>query len=70
MKAYSQLLSNTSTDYAPWYVIPADKKWFMRLAVSNIIVNRLQALPLKYPDLSLQERDRLEAARLSLMTSH
>lgn len=70
MKAYSQLLSNTSTDYAPWYVIPADKKWFMRLAVSNIIVNRLQALPLKYPDLSSQERDRLEAARLSLMTSH
>ncbi|MGQ1948543.1 polyphosphate kinase 2 family protein [Geofilum sp. OHC36d9] len=69
MKAYSQLLSNTSTDYAPWYVIPADKKWFMRLAVSNIIVNRLQALPLKYPDLSAQERDKLEAARLSLMAS-
>ena len=70
MKAYSQLLSNTSTNYAPWYVIPADKKWFMRLAVSNIIVSRLQALPLKYPDLSSQERDRLEAARLSLMSSH
>jgi PPK2 family polyphosphate:nucleotide phosphotransferase len=68
MKAYSQLLSNTSTDYAPWYVIPADKKWFMRLAVSNIIVNRLQALPLKYPNLSEQERNNLEAARLSLMT--
>ncbi len=66
MEAYSQMLSNTSTNYAPWYVIPADHKWFMRLAVSNIIVNRLKELPLVYPVLQKSELDRLANAKLRL----
>ncbi len=66
MEAYSQMLSNTSTNYAPWYVIPADHKWFMRLAVSNIIVNRLKELPLVYPVLQKSELDRLAHAKLRL----
>lgn len=66
MHAYSELLSNTSTDYAPWYVIPADKKWFMRLAVSNIIMNKLNALPLHYPKMAKDDLSRLEDARQRL----
>ncbi|WP_218916651.1 polyphosphate kinase 2 family protein [Alkaliflexus imshenetskii] len=66
MHAYSELLSNTSTDYAPWYVIPADKKWFMRMAVSNIIMNKLNELPLHYPKMSQEDLDRLEDARKRL----
>lgn len=66
MHAYSELLSNTSTDYAPWYVIPADKKWFMRMAVSNIIMNKLNELPLHYPKMGKEDLDRLEDARKRL----
>ncbi len=51
MNAYSNMLTNTSTEFAPWYVIPADRKWFMRYAVGQIIVERLTELDLKYPKL-------------------
>lgn len=47
--AYEDALSRTSTDHAPWYVIPADKKWYRNLAVSTIIVEHLEALDLRYP---------------------
>lgn len=63
MDAYSQMLTYTSTNLAPWYVIPADNKWFMRLAVSNIIAQRLSELPLKYPVLNSIEMERLTEAR-------
>jgi PPK2 family polyphosphate:nucleotide phosphotransferase len=66
MHAYSELLTATSTDYAPWYVIPADTKWFMRLAVSNIIVNKLNALPLHYPEMDSNGMERLNDARMRL----
>ncbi|MCD8030823.1 MAG: polyphosphate kinase 2 family protein [Bacteroides sp.] len=49
MKAYSDMLTHTSTDVAPWYVIPADNKWFMRYAVGEIIVSKMEALNLRYP---------------------
>ncbi|MDD2475177.1 MAG: polyphosphate kinase 2 family protein [Dysgonamonadaceae bacterium] len=48
-KAYEEMLENTSREYAPWYVIPADKKFFARVAVGNIILNKLQSLNLRYP---------------------
>lgn len=66
MAAYSDLLTHTSTDIAPWYVIPADHKWFMRLAVSNIIVNRLQELPIDYPVLQPEEMAKLGDAKKRL----
>ena len=66
MAAYSDLLTNTSTKIAPWYVIPADHKWFMRLVVSNIIVNRLKALPIDYPVLQPGEMEKLEDAKKRL----
>lgn len=67
MAAYGEMLTNTSTTHAPWYVIPADHKWFMRYAVSNIIINRLKALDLKYPELPAAEKNKLEEAKNMLM---
>jgi PPK2 family polyphosphate:nucleotide phosphotransferase len=52
MKAYSEAIEATSTDRSPWFIIPADKKWFARLAVSEVIVQTLESLKLKYPKAS------------------
>lgn len=49
MKAYEDAMAATSTKASPWYVIPADKKWFTRLAVSEVIVKKLESLKMKYP---------------------
>jgi PPK2 family polyphosphate:nucleotide phosphotransferase len=67
MDAYSDMLSHTSTDIAPWYVIPADNKWFMRYAVSNLIINKLRELDLQFPRLPEEEKNRLEEAKVMLM---
>ena len=48
-KAFEAMLTNCSTEAAPWYVIPADHKWFRDLAVSQILVHHLEKLPLKFP---------------------
>ncbi len=48
--AYEEALSRTSTDDAPWYVVPADRKWYRNLVVSKILVDRLEALDMRYPD--------------------
>ena len=60
MKAYSDVLTETSTEIAPWYVIPADNKWFMRYAVGQIICERMEKLDLHYPQLSKEALERLE----------
>jgi len=61
--AYSELLTHTSTEFAPWYVIPSDRKWFTRAAVANIIVARLKALDLTYPHVGDERRAELLAER-------
>ena len=48
--AYAEMLARTSTDEAPWYVIPADRKWFRNLAVSQVLVDTLESLALAYPE--------------------
>lgn len=63
MKAYEDAISATSTENAPWYVIPADKKWFTRLAVSEIIVKKLESMDLHYPKVPDETLARLEDAR-------
>ncbi|NJL21420.1 MAG: polyphosphate kinase 2 family protein [Leptolyngbyaceae cyanobacterium SM1_3_5] len=63
MTAYEQMLSNTSTEAAPWYVIPADRKWFMHLAVANVICTKLKSLNLTYPTLSDQQKENLIKAK-------
>jgi PPK2 family polyphosphate:nucleotide phosphotransferase len=59
MKAYEDALSATSTRWAPWYVIPADHKWFTRTAVADIIVAKLKSLQLRYPTVPGEQRKRL-----------
>ena len=49
---YEQMLNATSTGWAPWYVIPADREWFVRAAIANVIVTKLEALGLQYPHLA------------------
>jgi PPK2 family polyphosphate:nucleotide phosphotransferase len=66
MKAYEDAIEHTSTRDAPWYVVPADNKWFTRLAVSNIIYSRLKSLDLAYPSLDDAQREELAQARILL----
>ncbi len=66
MKAYEQALEATSTKDAPWYVIPADKKWFTRLAVSEIIVKTLEAMDPEYPKVSAEHQAELAEAKKML----
>jgi len=62
-KAYEDMLNATSTRYSPWYVIPADKKWFTRTVVADIIAARINQLKLKIPKLSEEEMADLQEAR-------
>jgi hypothetical protein len=66
MKAYEDCLSATSTDYAPWYVVPADDKKNSRLIVSQIVVEALEDLKMAYPETSAQRRRELLAIRKRL----
>ncbi len=65
-KAYEQMLQNTSNELAPWFVIPADDKWFTRYVFANIIVNELTRLDLSYPRLTDQQKKDLEDSKKSL----
>ena len=65
-KAYEDMLNATSTRYSPWYVIPADKKWFTRTVVADIIAVRINQLKLKIPKLSEEELADLQEARKEL----
>lgn len=62
-EAYSSMLKFTSTVNSPWYIIPADKKWFMRLAVAEILLKRIKELGLKYPVLTEKQIAELEKGK-------
>jgi PPK2 family polyphosphate:nucleotide phosphotransferase len=64
--AYEDMLNHTSTESAPWYIIPADYKWFTRLAVVDIICDRLKLLNLQYPTVSAAHREALLKAKAAL----
>lgn len=64
--AIEDMLKHTSSDFAPWYVIPADKKWFMRTAVCRIIVDHMEKLDLAYPDAGPAHLQDIERARIML----
>ena len=66
MDAYQEVLDKTSTEWAPWYIIPADKKWVTRASVSEILVSKIAELDLKYPVLTEEQTDELEKAKASL----
>ena len=63
MAAYEDMIASTSTEHAPWYVIPADAKWYMRLAVADAVVDALEDLKLEYPVVDEEKRKELQAAR-------
>jgi PPK2 family polyphosphate:nucleotide phosphotransferase len=65
-RAFSEMLSATSTDWAPWYVIPADRKWFARICASAAIVHTLATLDPQYPEVSADTRRELQMARREL----
>ncbi len=66
-KAYEEMIAATASKHAPWYVIPADNKWFTHLAVSAAIVETLEELDLAYPKVEAAQKKELEAARRKLM---
>jgi PPK2 family polyphosphate:nucleotide phosphotransferase len=65
-RAFAEMLSNTSTKWAPWYVIPADHKWFMRIAASAAILDALVDIDPQYPVPSDEERAAMLAAKEAL----
>jgi PPK2 family polyphosphate:nucleotide phosphotransferase len=66
MRAYEAALTATSTREAPWYVIPADNKWFTRLAVAQVIIEALESLDLQFPPLDKAKQKELKEARRRL----
>src|SRR5580700_7697158 len=66
MKAYEDMIVHTASGHAPWYVIPADNKWFTRLAVAAAMVETLEDLKLAYPKVDPATRKELQAARAML----
>jgi len=66
MECYETAINETSKDYAPWYVLPADNKWFARVAAVQIIIDTLEKMDLKYPQLSEIDRSELQEAKKQL----
>lgn len=59
--AFEACLSNTSTEEAPWFVIPADDKWYARAAIADIIASRIEKLALKYPEVSEEQKAQFDS---------
>jgi PPK2 family polyphosphate:nucleotide phosphotransferase len=70
MKVYEEAINATSEAHAPWYVIPADKKWFTRIAISKIIIDTFKSMQLQLPELSVTEKLKLKDCRNSLLNEH
>jgi PPK2 family polyphosphate:nucleotide phosphotransferase len=66
MSAYEDMIRATATPHAPWYVVPADHKWYARLVVSAAIVETLESLDLKFPTIDPAKRKELKAVRRAL----
>jgi len=68
MEAYEDMIRHTATKEAPWYVVPADNKWFTRVAVAAAIIETLVSLDLHYPKLSKEALEQLEQAKQVLLS--
>ncbi len=64
--AYEEMIQHTATKYAPWYVVPADNKWFTRLVVAAAVNETLLKMDLHYPKVSAEQKKQLEGAREAL----
>jgi PPK2 family polyphosphate:nucleotide phosphotransferase len=69
MRAYEDAIRATASDDAPWYVVPADHKWFTRLVVAAAVIDALDELKLEYPRIDAAKRREIEAARRSIAQS-
>src|SRR6201990_1561941 len=68
MKAYEETIQETATEDSPWYVVPADNKWFTRVIVAAAVIDALASLDLQYPKVSAAKQEELETARAALLT--
>jgi PPK2 family polyphosphate:nucleotide phosphotransferase len=66
MRAYEEAISATTTEWAPWYIIPADRKWVSRALVANIIATTIKSLDLEFPAINDEKRAEMKAARRML----
>jgi len=66
-KAYEMMIQNTATERAPWYVIPADNKWFTRLAVAAATIDALDSLDLRFPEVDKEKKKELAKVREALI---
>ena len=69
MKAYEETIRETATEDSPWYVVPADNKWFTRVIVAAAVIDALAARNLHYPNVSAAQRQELAAAKKALLAS-
>jgi PPK2 family polyphosphate:nucleotide phosphotransferase len=67
MQAYEDMVRHTATPEAPWYVVPADHKWFTHIVVSSVIIETLKSLDLAFPKVDKERRKELETARKALL---
>ena len=70
MRAYEECLATTSTRWAPWYVIPADKKWVTRSLVAAILTDTIQRLDLKWPKVTAEQKRAIAEAKQQLSAKH
>jgi polyphosphate kinase 2 (PPK2 family) len=68
MKAYEEMIQETATKHAPWYVVPADNKWFTRVIVGSAVIEALASLDLAYPEVDQSKLKELAAAKKKLLS--
>ena len=67
MRAYEDMIRNTATKHSPWYVIPADNKWFTRIAVASAVIDTLDGLGLQYPEVGKEKLAELAETKKKLL---
>jgi polyphosphate kinase 2 (PPK2 family) len=67
MRAYEDMIRNTATKHSPWYVIPADNKWFTRIAVAAIVIQTMESLGLRYPKVGKEKLAELAETKKKLL---
>ena len=68
MKAYEAMIQGTATKHAPWYVVPADNKWFTRVVVAGAVIETLADLDLEYPNVGEDKLKELAVAKKKLLS--
>jgi len=67
MAAYEDMIRHTATKDSPWYVVPADNKWFTRIVVAAAVIDALASLKLRYPEVGRDKMKELAAAKRELL---